>query len=141
MESSPVDSVDPDGLQASRIVRNGIFPPAKPVEPMTGLNPNSIVDDGDGSRRRESAEESRSRESSTTRSIDKPKKPNCGCTCNCRADANDNIPGNLKPGMPTFAFGTATADNCAKASKEAKRMATQALGMQPKHVGCRCEGT
>jgi len=72
------------------------------------------------------------------RSIPKPAKPKCGCTCICRADANDNIPGNIKPGEPTFAFGEASAEDCAKASKEAKRIATHALGKQPKHVGCRC---
>ena len=74
------------------------------------------------------------------RSIPEPKKPSCGCTCNCRADANDNIPGNIKPGDKTFVIASATADNCAKAAKEAKRAATKALGKQPKHVGCRCAG-
>ena len=53
---------------------------------------------------------------------------------------NDNIPGNIKPGDKRFAFGEATASNCAKASKEAKRKATHSLGKQPKHVGCRCSG-
>jgi uncharacterized protein RhaS with RHS repeats len=73
-----------------------------------------------------------------SRTIPKPPKPSCGCTCTCRADANDNIPGNIKPGDKTFAFGTATAPNCALASKLAKRSATRALGKQPKHVGCKC---
>jgi hypothetical protein len=72
------------------------------------------------------------------RSIPKPAKPKCGCTCTCRADANENIPGNVKPGDVTFAFGTATEKSCADASKEAKRIATRNLGKQPKHVGCRC---
>lgn len=74
------------------------------------------------------------------RSIPKPAKPSCGCTCNCRADANDNIPGNIQPGNKTFVIASATAENCAKAAKEAKRAATRALGKQPKHVGCRCAG-
>jgi RHS repeat-associated protein len=72
------------------------------------------------------------------RSIPKPKKPACGCTCICRADANDNIPGNIKPGEKAFAFGEATEDSCAKATKEAKRIATRNLGKQPKHLPCRC---
>jgi len=75
------------------------------------------------------------------RSIPEPDKPKSGCTCICRADADDNMPGNIKPGLPLFAFGTATAGNCAEASKAAKRAATQALGMKPKHIGCRCAGT
>ena len=75
---------------------------------------------------------------SESRAIPQPAKPKCGCTCTCRADANDNIPGNIKPGDKTFAFGTATASNCADASKEAKRIATHSLGKQPKHVGCKC---
>ena len=79
-------------------------------------------------------------DSAGDRSIPKPKKPNCGCTCNCRADANDNIPGNINHGGKKFAFGTATASNCAQASKQAKRNATRSLGKQPKHVGCRCSG-
>jgi RHS repeat-associated protein len=73
-----------------------------------------------------------------SRTIPKPAKPTCGCTCTCRADANDNIPGNIQPGDKTFAFGTANAPNCSEASKQAKRIATRALGKQPKHVGCRC---
>jgi len=80
------------------------------------------------------------KDNASDRSIPQPKKPNCGCTCNCRADANDNIPGNIKPSDKTFAFGTATAGNCAEASKQAKRNATRTLGKQPKHVGCRCSG-
>lgn len=72
------------------------------------------------------------------RTIPKPKKPACGCTCICRADANDNMPGNIKPGDKTFAFGEATEDSCAKASKEAKRNATRNLGKQPKHIDCNC---
>ncbi len=75
-----------------------------------------------------------------SRSIPVPKTPRCGCTCICRADADDNMVGNIIPGMPLFAFGEATAHNCAQASKDAKRSATQALGMKPKHVGCRCAG-
>jgi len=50
------------------------------------------------------------------------------------------MPGNIKPGAPRFAFGTATASNCAAASKAAKRLATQTLGMKPKHIGCKCAG-
>jgi RHS repeat-associated protein len=75
-----------------------------------------------------------------SRRIPDPDKPKCGCTCICRADANDNIPGNIKPGDKTFAFGEASAQNCSEASKLAKRAATRALGKQPKHVGCKCSG-
>jgi RHS repeat-associated protein len=73
-----------------------------------------------------------------SRSIPTPKTPQCGCTCICRADADDNMVGNIQPGKSLFAFGEATSHNCAQASKDAKRNATQALGMKPKHVGCRC---
>ena len=76
--------------------------------------------------------------SAESRTIPKPARPSCGCTCTCRADANDNIPGNIKPGDRTFAFGTANAPSCSQASKLAKRIATQTLGKQPKHVGCKC---
>jgi RHS repeat-associated protein len=72
------------------------------------------------------------------RSIPEPKCPRKGCTCTCRADANDNIPGNVNPNKPKFALGTATAHSCSAASKQAKRIATHALGAQPKHLGCRC---
>lgn len=61
-----------------------------------------------------------------------------GCTCICRANADGNLPGNIRPGDITFAFGEATACNCSDASKEAKRKAIHALGKKPKHVGCRC---
>lgn len=74
------------------------------------------------------------------RTIPQPKKPACGCTCICRADADDRMAGNVKPGLPRFAFGEATADNCPKASKEAKRIATRNLRMQPKHIPCKCAG-
>jgi len=74
------------------------------------------------------------------RTIPQPKKPSCGCTCICRADADDRIPGNIKPGLPRFAFGEATAENCPKAVKEAKRRATHNLRMQPKHIPCKCAG-
>jgi RHS repeat-associated protein len=77
---------------------------------------------------------------SGSRSIELPRKPNCGCTCTCRADADDTMQGNIKPGLPLFAFGTATASNCFEAAKDAKRLATRTLGMKPKHVGCRCAG-
>ncbi len=73
-----------------------------------------------------------------SRTIPQPGRPSCGCTCTCRADANDNIPGNIKPGDKTFAFGTANAHSCAAATKLAKRRATQALKKQPKHIGCKC---
>jgi RHS repeat-associated protein len=71
------------------------------------------------------------------RTIPVPPQPKKGCTAICRADANDNIPGNLTPGLPNFAFGKATAHSCAQAVKEAKRLATHNLGRQPKHIGCR----
>jgi hypothetical protein len=74
------------------------------------------------------------------RSIPLPEKPKKGCTAICRADANDNIPGNAKEGETLFALGEATAPSCAIASKEAKRIATRKLGMQPKHLGCRTMG-
>jgi RHS repeat-associated protein len=72
------------------------------------------------------------------RSIPQPPCPKRGCTCTCRADADDTMPGNIKPGLPLFAFGTATASNCSEATKDAKRIATRALGMKPKHIPCKC---
>lgn len=77
---------------------------------------------------------------SDTRTIPKPDRPSCGCTCNCRADANDNIPGNIKPGDITFVIASATANNCKQAKKDAKRAAAKKLGKQPKHTDCLCEG-
>ena len=74
---------------------------------------------------------------SQSRSIPTPPPPKKGCTAICRADANDNIPGNIKDGDITFAFGEATAPSCVQAIKEAKRIATHSLGKQPKHIGCR----
>jgi hypothetical protein len=55
-----------------------------------------------------------------------------------RADADDTMPGNLNPTRPRYAFGEAVAADCAIASKEAKRLAINKLGMKPKHVKCRC---
>ena len=72
------------------------------------------------------------------RTIPAPPPPKRGCTCTCRADADDTMPGNIIPGQPRFAFGTATAGNCSEASKEAKRIATRNLGMKPKHIPCKC---
>jgi RHS repeat-associated protein len=72
--------------------------------------------------------------------IPRPAKPKRGCTCTCRADADDTMPGNIKPGLPRFALGTATAANCAQASVAAKREATKNLGMKPKHIPCVCVG-
>jgi RHS repeat-associated protein len=74
------------------------------------------------------------------RTIPQPAKPRCGCTCTCRADANAAASGNIKPGLPLFAFGTATASDCFQASKDAKRIATRNLGMIPKHMDCKCAG-
>ncbi len=74
------------------------------------------------------------------RTIPEPECPKRGCTCTCRADADDTMPGNIRPGLPVFAYGTATAGNCAEASKLAKRAATRSLGMKPKHIGCKCAG-
>ncbi len=61
-----------------------------------------------------------------SRAIPKPKAPRCGCTCICRADADDNVPGNIRPGDATFKFGTHTAPSCAEASKEAKKQRSKA---------------
>jgi hypothetical protein len=72
------------------------------------------------------------------RSIAKPSRPPRGCTCTCRADADDNMPGNLKPDLPLFAFATVTATDCTIAKRQGKREATGKLGMKPKHVKCRC---
>jgi hypothetical protein len=73
------------------------------------------------------------------RSVPKPARPGRGwCTCIARADADDAMPGNLKPGLPLFTFGTATSNNCPAAAKEAKRLAIEALAMKPKHVKHRC---
>jgi RHS repeat-associated protein len=74
------------------------------------------------------------------RRIPEPDCPGRGCTCTCRADADDTMPGNIKPGLPLFAFGTATASSCFEASRQAKRIATRALGMKPKHIPCKCSG-
>jgi hypothetical protein len=57
---------------------------------------------------------------------------------NCRADADDGMPGNLKPDMPLFAFAVVTAEDCRIAARQGKREATRQLGMKPKHVKCRC---
>ena len=73
-----------------------------------------------------------------SRSVAKPAKPPRGCTCNCRADADDSMPGNVKPELPPFAFATVTASDCAIAKRDGKREATRKLGMKPKHVKCRC---
>ncbi len=71
------------------------------------------------------------------RTIPEPKKPHKGCTCNCRADINGNIPGS-EAAETRFIIDTATAHNCAEASKAAKRVATKRLGARPKHMDCRC---
>jgi RHS repeat-associated protein len=66
VENSPVEAVDPDGLQISRVSR-GIYPSGiRPsIDPIAGQAPNSIVDDGGGrSRERETSESIRRRESS-----------------------------------------------------------------------------
>ncbi|TLX17162.1 hypothetical protein [Rhizobium sp. MHM7A] len=83
---------------------------------------------------------SNTQETPIKRTVPMPKRPKKGCTAICRADANGNIPGNLKDGVPLFTFGEATAANCPMAVKEAKRKATHALGMQPKHIGCETAG-
>ncbi|MDZ4842635.1 MAG: RHS repeat-associated core domain-containing protein [Hyphomicrobium aestuarii] len=70
------------------------------------------------------------------RTVPKPDCPRTGCTCSCRADVNANIIGNS--GRVGFTFATVTASDCRTAKKLAKRQATKALGLQPKHVKCRC---
>src|SRR4051812_35429347 len=72
------------------------------------------------------------------RSVALPEKPPRGCTCTCRADADDSMPGNVKVGHLPYAFATATASDCAGATKTAKHDAIHTLGMKPKHVKCRC---
>jgi len=74
----------------------------------------------------------------TGRSVSKPPKPAEGCTCNCRADADDSMPGNMRPELPRFAFASVTAADCAIAARQGKREATRRLRMKPKHVKCRC---
>ena len=107
-ENNPIVNVDPYGLNATTLTLRAAglaglaIPGAEPV----GLGLLILSLSGDSS------------ESSDSRSIPMPTAPNCGCTCICRADANDNISGNIKPGDKTFAFGQATAANCATASKE-----------------------
>jgi hypothetical protein len=79
--------------------------------------------------------------SSADRSVLKPGRPSGGgCTCIARADADDTMPGNLKPEAALFAFASATAADCPTASREAKRLAIGRLGMKPKHVKTRCSG-
>jgi hypothetical protein len=73
------------------------------------------------------------------RSLSKPSRPaGGGCACVARADADDNMPGNRRPGVLPYAFGDAIAPDCVTASREAKRVATERLGMKPKHVKARC---
>jgi hypothetical protein len=48
------------------------------------------------------------------------------------------MPANLKTGLPLFVIAYATAADCGTATKEAKRLAIQRLGMKPKHVKHRC---
>ena len=74
------------------------------------------------------------------RTIPQPKCPSRGCACVCRADADETMPGNIKPGRPLFRYGAAWAPNCPEASKLAKRIATRNLGMKPKHIPCECAG-
>ncbi len=121
--SNPISIVDPDGLQFLPMpipvpppALPGTTPPSPGWKLPTWTLPDWMWDWME------------------SRSIPAPPRPKCGCTCTCRADANQNDPKNTA----AFAFGTAEAHNCAEASKQAKRRATQALGQQPKHVGCRC---
>lgn len=72
------------------------------------------------------------------RSIPLPAKPPRGCTCTCRADADDGMPGNLKPDYLPYALAEATDVDCVGAARQAKREAIHTLGMKPKHVKCRC---
>jgi RHS repeat-associated protein len=154
VENDPTNLRDPMGLSSAPAPAPTPQPPApgpEPGPPTTGpgwgpvgfcaANPAVCIliiylgspgGGGDWANSNEAAYES------GARSIPKPDCPKRGCTCTCRADADDTMPGNIKPGLPRFAFGTATASNCSDASKDAKRIATQALGMKPKHIGCRC---
>jgi RHS repeat-associated protein len=136
VRSDPLQFTDPDGLFDPTGFTGVLTGTATGTGTLIGgivggailaLIPNT-VDDEDS-------------EDSPSRTIPQPEKPSCGCTCICRADADDRIPGNVKPNRPKFAFGQATADNCAKASKEANRIATKNLGMQPKHIPCKCAGS
>jgi RHS repeat-associated protein len=156
-QNNPVELLDPSGLQAKPqpIVNPGpINPTPRPVlvpdpEPVvsgggsvwgwlsdvfgvvgmilgspTDLNPNEPIPP----------------RLPDPRTIRQPDCPNRGCTCTCRADADATMEGNIKPGAPLHAFGTATASSCAEAAKAAKRIATRALGMKPKHIPCKCAG-
>lgn len=76
--------------------------------------------------------------SAAPRSIPKPDKPARGCRCNCRADADANMPGNVKPDLPLFVIESVTAADCVIAKKEGKRRAIRRPGMKPKHIDCRC---
>jgi hypothetical protein len=134
VNSRPLDNADPYGLQ-------GFAPPLPVPLPTPGQTPGLDPQPMPGWSLPEIEPRDWLYELFSDRSIPRPAKPACGCTCICRADANDNIPGNVKPGDIAFAFGHATDDSCAKASKEAKRIATRNFGKQPKHVGCRCVGS
>ena len=128
VENNPQKYIDPDGLLlalAGRLAAQGAGRLLSSIGTGLGIGAGASIP---------------TTEQTGDRTIPQPDKPKCGCTCTCRADANDNIPGNIKPGDKAFAFGTATASNCSEASKQAKRNATRALGKQPKHVGCRCSG-
>jgi hypothetical protein len=75
------------------------------------------------------------------RSVSVPPKPKGkGCRCRARADVDENMPENMTGGRPRFTIADAVAPNCAEASKIAKRLATQKLGMKPKHLKVRCSG-
>jgi hypothetical protein len=76
----------------------------------------------------------------SARTVPNPRRLLIGCECNYRADADDSMPGNVKPGLVLYSFGSYKAKNCDRASKEAKRSAIQTLQMKPKHVKCRCAG-
>ena len=85
-------------------------------------------------------EKSKDKTAAPRRTIPVPRKPRRGCTAICRADSNGNIPGNIKNGVPTFAFGEATRHSCQAASKAAKKIAAHKLKAQAKHTDCRTAG-
>ena len=163
VNNSPTNLIDPFGLQSQTPLPPGCYPPfatpcgppaygpppdptpppppGAPGPPVGWDNPNgpqSGQGSGQGSTAGSAAGAEPAPAPAPSRTIPQPSCPSRGCTCTCRADADDTQPGNVRPGLPRFAFGTATASNCSDAKKAAKRIATHALGMKPKHIPCKC---
>jgi RHS repeat-associated protein len=125
--SDPVNGIDPTGLQIPVPIPLPTPGPIPTFPWIPGHEPKDLLPPIDPS--------------PVPRTIPDPKKPGrCRCACICRADADDTMPGNIKPEWPRFAFGSAIAANCSTARKEAEKKAKHILGMKAKHVQCKCAG-